>query len=238
MGARVNISAVKKHMSTLLKTSFAVLLVASSALSVKAQSTVAYQSDLYYYPGNIAATMKASSGVEYGDQVQLSGTATYVTGFSFDYYADNVTDGTAVVTFYKGNGNGDPTTVLWQSQAFDIVNTSTLPENSIGQVVAFTTTDLGGGFQGDISMTWSVKFTYATGDVQLFYSGLTPTTGGNYPDFWKKTGGTWEKILVAEAPEGAVNFASTITTTVPEPTTFALLGIGGLAGLFAVRRRK
>jgi len=233
--------APNKNMRKLLKASAAVLLAASSATCALAQSTVVYQSDIYLYNNGGYTTTWAPSGTQIGDEVILSGSSRWVTGFSFDYWAQGLpADATGQVTFYDTTGGtlSSSSSILWQSSAFSLVNTADLG-NAVGQVASWTQADLNGGFAATSDLAWVVKFTYSSGAVDLFYSGLTPTVGGNYADYWRNNGTGWQLYAApTDSPESAGNYVATIWASVPEPTTFALFGIGGVAGMFLIRRRK
>lgn len=146
--------------------------------------------------------------LETGDEINLAGTARFVTDFSFEYFAEFTASGdeTARVRFYEMNGApGDndfatPGTLLYDSGAFSI--------DSGYRTVNIT--ELGTLLTGS-KFTWSVEFAgLTTGEAAglLYYN--PPTTGSSDPYFWQKENGVWTAV----ATDGTGNnFAARVTAT-------------------------
>ena len=228
-------------MSNLLKTSFTVLLCVTATISAKAQGVV-YQSD-YLFPNNTVYQIPVASGVETGDQVNLGGTERVMTGFSFGYLASGLNSGaTAQVSFYDATGvpadissgiNKTTTTLLWQTAQLSVQDTTT------GTMLNFYASDLNNGINVPDNLIWTVTFNYSSGASVPPISLLAghPSVGGGYDQYFTYDGTAWQPKDVAGVPSGGAHFVATITA-VPEPSTFALLGLGGFASMVLIRRRK
>jgi hypothetical protein len=89
---------------------------------------------------------------------------------------------------------------------------------------------------------------YVSGPVTFEILGWTTTGGTTFANAAFNTIGspyTWTEASIPANPSPAGSFAAlpgninlTPTTVVPEPTTLALAGLGGLASLMAMRRKK
>ena len=185
---------------------------------------------------------------EVGDEILLGGTDRYLTTFSFEYYGTNtaspgnITFSGAVqarVKFYQNDGPlfntyATPGTVIFDSDWFGGFGPTA---RSTLVFTAGSDFPLAGLYLPVSSnMTWSVQFRNlgATDEVGVdLYS--PPTVGGNYPDYWDHSSG-WELKTNAVA----VDFASKMDATVPEPSPVVLSTLGGVGLLLLSRfvRRK
>jgi hypothetical protein len=172
--------------------------------------------------------------LEVGDQIILGGTSRQITNFIFQYYGVNFSGDEAVrLRFYANdgapyNGYATPGTVLYDSGFFTGIGST--PRNTI----IYDRSTLNGGVNVPNEFTWSVLFTGISGGES---AGVTiydpPTTGASYSDYWELNGGSW--TLKTNAVYN-MNFAARAEATVPEPSTAALLLIGGIAA-WLVRRK-
>lgn len=175
---------------------------------------------------------------EFGDEVELAGSARAVTAFYFEYFGDFTPQGdeTARIRFYKNDGPGlylKPQTVLWDSGNFSITTNYNTRGLLVPRVVV------------PDRFTWSVQFsgmTMTAGDQAGLVAYNPPTVGallnggkiGSYDDFWKNNGGIWSIYNLKSTP--VANFGARIIA-VPEPAS-VLLGLsGGAALIWAARRR-
>jgi hypothetical protein len=173
------------------------------------------------------------TGVEFGDEINLDGTARTVTNFEFEYFLSGNADGdeTATLTFYRNNG---PTvtrtiggTTVQVASPGDVLYTSPVLSLQTG----FQTAEaLEIAVDVPDTFTWAVTF----GGIEINeVAGLRvydpPTTGSSFTDFWQRNAGTWNLYLF-DNPEGPANFAARVTA-VPEPTTVAYALLAGLACL-------
>ena len=225
-------------MSTLLRTSFAVLLCATAAISAKAQGVV-YQSDIYYSQDNPPQYFKmlVNSGAQTGDMVNLEGTDRFMTGFGCGYLASGINSGaTAQVSFYDA-GTSTETSIGTPQLLFKTTLSIPVNNSTVGLMLPCDQSYLNGGLIIPDKLIWTVTFNFSSGTVSLLAGNPMPSRGGSYADYVTYNNGTWSLLGNVDAPGGYVNFVSTITA-VPEPSTFALLCFGGLASMVLIRRRK
>lgn len=208
-------------MKSLLKASFAVLLCAASALTASAQSVVVYDNST----GDSGVQYTAASGVTYGNQVVLSGTERTISEFIFQYWGTGLNAGaTAEVTFYANNGTTDaagynpkPSTVLFDSGTFHISNGT--------NIVTFSEASLDGGVVVPDTFTWAVTFNYSVGSAGLsVFNGHS--VGNTLNGIWYLNNSSGWELRLGDGT--GTSFAAQISA-VPEPSTFALLGMGAFA---------
>lgn len=183
---------------------------------------------------------------EMADEVIFSGSARYLTNFSFEYYSKNGTgsalEGTVQgrVRFYQNDGTSvsgfnSPGTLFWDSGLFSI------SYQPLGATRVF---QAGSDFAGTglllpsaTNMSFSVEFTGMAGADQVGVVLFGPPASGNgYQDYWVKEGTTW---ALKGSPSGDVSFGALFEASpvpVPEPSTLAFLSIGAAALL--LRRRE
>jgi hypothetical protein len=179
--------------------------------------------------GGAIRTYSPGNNVEFGDQVFLEGSDRRITDFRFDYFLSTGTSGNELgeLFFYQNNGtNGTPGALLYRSGEFSL--------SSGFQSVAAQGLSVG----VPSTFTWSVVFKGIDAGEQ---SGLLladpPTIGSSLDDFWiKNTDGSWSTFLIDGGTTPA-NFVARITA-VPEPSTYALAVLGGLALAYAGYRRR
>ncbi len=168
-------------------------------------------------------------GGEYGDEIVFDGGYRTVETFRFDYTSNYDLAGGAVFRIYDNLGDGGaPKNLLFESSPFDIKKNALDKYNVV-------TLDLGGlEFRlPEDRATWTVSFSGIGNQNEagiLLYD--APTVGSSKNDFWVKNGSIWSLQQVSGGK--VANFAAEIVA-VPEPSTYALLGLGAFA-LVAVRR--
>ena len=157
------------------------------------------------------------SRLESGDEVNVVGTARFITGFAFEYFAEfNPTgDENARVRFYEMNGApgenpfATPGTLFYDSGTFSISSGyRTVNINEMGALLT------GNKF------TWSVEFSGLTGTESaglLYYN--PPTVGSSDAYFWEKENGTWTAVATDETGN---NFAARVTATNAPATTLRI----------------
>jgi hypothetical protein len=189
------------------------------------------------------------AGLQVGDEIVLSGTARYLTNFSFEYWGTNTASPAnltfsgsvqAEVRFYQQNGtafNGyaSPGTLIYDSGLFPIIPT---PRSTINFVAGIDFPVGGLLLPVSSNMTWSVQFfgLGVTDSVGLdIYS--PATVGGNFADYWQLNGSTWTLLTNSAGP---ISFGARLQAAVPEPSSLMLgllSGAGLMLGLRRVRRK-
>lgn len=218
---------------------------------VSAQSQVVFDNT----PNLVNTTPEFSSGREYGDELQLAGTARQVTSFEFAYYGNfGTTPGVSYnVRFYANDGTdafpGAPTalrpgSLLWESSLQELLNgihkvVLTVPEVKVPD--RFTWTIRFNGLDGSVGKQASLMLANpAIVGALLPGSGNLPDVVGSYEDFWKKDEPTDDDSWAlynfgfgAGDPKG--NFYAKVLAT-PEPEVWAL-GVSGAALIWFAGRR-
>ncbi|HEV2391752.1 MAG TPA: hypothetical protein VG146_05235 [Verrucomicrobiae bacterium] len=172
--------------------------------------------------------------IEVGDEILLSGSARFLTNFSFEFWgtARNGSFAAPVearVRFYQNDGalvSGyhAPGTLFYDSDWVSIGQ----PTSRNTLVFDLSQDPNGGGiFLPVVSdMTWSVQFQgFGAGDAAGVDLYSPPASGQAYPDYWELSGNVWE-LKTNTMP---MNFAARFEASpVPEPGTFAWVALGGL----------
>jgi hypothetical protein len=184
---------------------------------------------------NVAGGNSAAN-TQVGDEILLSGTSDeyFMTSLKLQYWASGSgLSGNAELFVYANdgvlfNGSKTPGTLLFDSGTFQITDTArstlTFGAESFGAT----------GLMVPKDFTYAIRFTGLTptgsAGVDLYNP---PTTGQDFDDYWYLNGSTWE---LRTQPGNPVNFAAQVLgTPVPEPSTMALVAIGGMVLLW---RRK
>ena len=210
----------KAHLSKSIAVLSASLFLTATTLASVVYDNTTSPLNRTFTPGN---------NVEFGDQVFLSGSERRITDFSFDYFLGTTASGneTGELFFYQNDGaSGAPGTVLYRSGSFSLASGQ---QSILAPALSVTVPN---------TFTWAVAFAGIDfGEQTGLVLADPPSVGASLNDFWiKGTGGTWSTLEI-DAGATAGNFAARITA-VPEPTTFALGLLGGLAVLGLRRRRR
>lgn len=211
---------------------FALALLAALSLGTNARATTIYDNSV-----NDLLTRFNPGLLEVGDQIVLAGTERFLTNFSFEYYATNTANPSALaganvearVRFYLNdgvlfNGYATPGTMFYDSGLFSVG----LPtDRSTFVFTAGSDFAFGGLYIPANEITWSVQFSGLGGTDEVgvdIYS--PPVVGANYPDYWENNAG-WS-LKTNTVP---MNFAAQFQATVPEPSALTLLAVAGLGFL-------
>ncbi len=174
--------------------------------------------------------------LEFGDEIELEGIARDVIEFKVDPALVGTTFPNAnfVVRFYKNDGADvdpglkvilGPGSLLWESAA-----------QPISTGAGFVTLAVP-GITVPKTFTWTIQYANVNNtDAGGLVLGDPIGVGKSFNDFWRKkeADGAWENVIFQGSPLKA-NFVAQVTA-VPEPTTLALVVIGG--GLFLALRRR
>ena len=217
------------------------MMAVVAALGTTVPFAASAQTVVYNNTTGVSTGMHVSN-VEYGDEITLAGSLRTATQFSFNYFSNYDLSGGGVLRIYANDGplvSGSPAPkeVLYQSAPFDIVKSNVSdPNNAQGSMVTINLSST--GLVVPNKVTWTVSFSSVGGANTaglLVYGG--PTTGTSKEDFWKKTAGTWSLQLLDN--NVSANFGAKLTA-IPEPSTYALAGVGaiGWLALAGYRRSK
>jgi len=217
------------------------MMAVVAALGATVPFAASAQTVVYDNSTGVSTGMHVSN-VEYGDEITLAGSLRTATQFSFSYFSNFDSAQSGVLRIYANDGvivsgSPSPSTVLYQSAAFDIVKSNVSDPNNVqGSTVSINLS--GTGLVLPDKVTWTVTLAGVGGGNSaglLVYGG--PTTGTSKEDFWKKTAGTWSLQLLDN--NVSANFGAKLTA-IPEPSTYALAGVGaiGWLALAGYRRSK
>ena len=192
-----------------------------------------------------------SSGLIFGQNIHLNAPNDSLTGFEFEYAVPGNSLGTDVgvnISFYNVNSSDAPVGAPFYNSGFFYNNPSgSIPAAAVGSDLIYSTDDFTGG-DGPDAITLpanylmpsqflvTIEFTnLTTGELNLPIAtnnnnGTYMTTVAN--DYWVNTGGIWTEYTNVVGNNVLFSF-----TGVPEPTVFALSGIGSLV-LFGVMNLK
>ncbi len=197
-------------------------------------SSVAVNADtVYQVPTSTSSSQVINpNGGEFGQTVIFGNqTEKLLTQFSFAYNANYTRNAGLEVRFYDVDATGAPKNLLYQSNALDIKS----GYNDV--VINFDSAEVPATF------TYTVSFdgVDSNNTAGLLAPNLIPTKGFGYNDIWVKDGsGNWSNQVIPGGTPGApvYSFFSAKITAVPEPSTYALAGLAGLAwlGVAGVRR--
>jgi len=220
----------------------ATLITAAIGISFRFSALAA--TVIYNNSTNDLVTRFSTGGSQIGDQIVLSNPeARWLSRFSFEFYGTNTANPFAFaganvqaqVRFYLNdgplfNGYATPGTMFYDSGLFAVGGPTS---RSTFIFAAGSDWSSGGLFVNANEMTWTVQFSGLGGTDELgvdLYS--PPVIGGNYPDYWEFTGGSW-KLMTNTLPMSFGAYAE----AVPEPSGFVLSLLGvSLLGFIRWRR--
>jgi hypothetical protein len=197
----------------------------------------------------IMTTAQSGTGSNFVDTQFLQNAETEIVSFDLDVL-------TTPTTGLPQSAPNAPNGQAWVMQAFETAN----PNNRAFRFVIAPTTATGGVFglrnntDGDIIPI----FNYTNGDthhieidanfvsatVNAFVDATQVASGLPFVEAPGNPDGLDELFIFQNGVEGVTNqvaFDNLVTTTVPEPTSFVLLGLGGItfgSAALAMRRRK
>jgi hypothetical protein len=190
-------------------------------------SAFAVNADTVYEVKTSTSTSKVvnPNAGEFGQTVIFANqTEKLLTQFSLAYNANYTRNAGLVVRFYDVDNSGAPKNLLYQSSPQDIkagYNDLIINFNSAAVPATFTYTV---NFAGVDSAN----------TAGLLAPNLTPNRGFGYNDIWVKDGsGNWSNQVIPGSTPGApvYSFFSAKISAVPEPSTYALAGLAGIAWL-------
>lgn len=154
--------------------------------------------------------------LEIGDEINLAGTARYLTEFSFEYWGLNTSLGNtfagavkARVRFYKNDGPlvsgyASPGTLIYDSGEFEI--TATPRATLIFDQATLHTGVVPLAANVPDKFTWTVQFSGLGADDQAGVDLYSPVVlGSSYPDYWERSASGW---LLKNNPSVNVDFAA------------------------------
>ena len=210
------------------------------AATLAAVLTPSLHAEFVYQNSTANLSQRLSIGnTEVGDEIVLAGADRLLAAFDFQYYGISFSGNEkAQVRFYYNDGdvfNDDPAarkplTAFFDSGLFDVAATA-------GSTLNFSIGDgtLPSGVLLPESFTVSVQFSGIeageSAGVDLYDP---PTVGASLPDYWYNDPvGGWQTRTNSTYP---MNFGARIQA-VPEPSTWTLFILGGLAGCIRFCRK-
>ena len=191
-------------------------------------SSVAVSADTVYQVPTATSISKTinPNGGEFGQTVIFGNqTEKLLTEFSFAYNANYTRNAGLTVRFYDTDLTGAPKNLLYQSAPLNIASGNNDVVLSFGQAEVPAT------------FTYTVQFAGvdANNTAGLLAPNLVPTKGFGYNDIWVKdaVSGAWTTQVIPGSTASApvYSFFSAKVSAVPEPSTYALAGLAGLAWL-------
>lgn len=142
------------------------------------------------------------SQLEYGDEIELGGSARWLTDFSFEFFASFTSTGdeSARLRIYANDGpvgansSETPGSLLYDSGSFEITSGY------------WTMTAAGLGFLVPDAFTWTVEFSGLTEEERAGLLLYDPPAVGSSPNtFWENENGVWSQVSFPGLPG---NFAA------------------------------
>lgn len=205
-----------------------------AVVSLLAASAAAQEPRLVYDNSENPLNAYFASQSEFGDQIDNLPGGLIAASFSFEYFAAGLGGGeTARVRFYSNNGVpvGDsgaqaPAQLLYESPAFPLHS---------GNIPVEITELASLGIALPSSFTWTVITTGVSGPEIFGLNLYDPprnsppdVVGTSLNDIWRFGATGWELVQIDGLPSGtSANFGATLTA-IPEPSTIALIAVGGL----------
>jgi hypothetical protein len=217
------------------------LILISATTLLAAHNTIGAEYIAYDNTSGYQGTVTSRPNIEVGDEINLIGGPATMTRFQFEYNATGMIGGEfGVVRIYDMRESSIP-----RDYPF-------LPGNLLFESQPFTLLD--GFHQGSIDnlslavpdrIVWSVEFSGITAPGSnaglLFYHGVevSGAPGGSFDDHWEFIASvgnpTPHWVLVDNDLPLIDNFGARVTA-IPEPSSFALMIIGGVFMARSARR--
>ena len=200
-------------------------LVLAAVLAVALSQTTASAVVIFDNSNTTDNGITTTGAPQLGGEVTAAGTARTVTELDLGFTSQGIPASADIQAFlYANDGvNGAPGTLLWQSAVMSGVNF-----NSVNTLVAFSVPSI----VVPDTFTFTGAITNESGVV-----GFVPESGATVGTFvtpWVGSPAGWSPLDPVFEIEARVIAG---TATVPEPSTFVLLGIG-LAGFVVVKRHQ
>lgn len=185
---------------------------------------------------------------EVGDEIQLAGSARYLTNFAFEFWGESgngpdLFAGTveARVRFYENDGSlfhgyATPGSIFYDSGWFTLDGPT--PRNTLRFTAGDAFPEEGLFMPVGFSMTWSVQFQRSAANDSVGLDIYSPVVAGaSFPDYWENDGIGWQlKNNIVPMNFAAVLEAS--VTAVPESSTVSFSLLGGVVVLLGLARRR
>ena len=188
---------------------------------------------------------------EVGDEIQLAGSARYLTNFAFEFWGENANTGDlfagevqARVRFYQNNGPefhgyATPGSMFYDSGWLTIERPT--PRNTLEFCAGDAFPDEGLFMPIGLNMTWSVQFQCSAIGDSVGVDIYSPVVEGfSFPDYWENDGTGWQLKDNAVPMDFAALLEASVVP-VPEPSMVTFCAVGGvvlLLGLSRLRRCK